>query len=73
MDKLPRLVLRSDETVAVSHAQRLLAVMHYAGPQLLVDHLLRSPVSGVYGLWTYLISCLLNSFSNLEIRKSGQN
>ncbi|KAJ8631292.1 hypothetical protein MRB53_024615 [Persea americana] len=45
VEKLPRLVLGSDETIAVSHAQRLLAVVYYAGPQLVVDHLLRSPIT----------------------------
>ncbi|KAJ6846927.1 uncharacterized protein M6B38_283970 [Iris pallida] len=43
IEKLPRMVLGSEEAVAVSHARRLLALMYYAGPELVVYHLLSSP------------------------------
>ncbi|XP_019055258.1 PREDICTED: uncharacterized protein LOC104608996 isoform X2 [Nelumbo nucifera] len=45
LDKLPKVVLGSDETIAVSHAQRLLALIYYAGPQIVMDHFLCSPVA----------------------------
>ncbi|KAF5184034.1 Arm repeat superfamily protein [Thalictrum thalictroides] len=45
VEKLPKLVLGSDETNAVAYAQRLLSVMYYCGPQLVVDNLLRSPIT----------------------------
>ncbi|PIA42784.1 hypothetical protein AQUCO_02000317v1 [Aquilegia coerulea] len=45
IEKLPKLVLGSDETNAVAYAQRLLSVMYYCGPQLVVDNLLRSPIT----------------------------
>ncbi|CAN6455240.1 unnamed protein product [Victoria cruziana] len=43
--QLPKVILGSEDTVAVSHAQKLLAAIYYAGPQRVVDHILCSPVS----------------------------
>ncbi|KAK9081536.1 hypothetical protein Syun_030860 [Stephania yunnanensis] len=57
VEKLPKVVLGSEETLAVSHAQKLLAVMYYAGPQLVVDHLLRSPITAAHFL-DALMQCL---------------
>ncbi|KAJ4963121.1 hypothetical protein NE237_023060 [Protea cynaroides] len=45
VEKLPKAVLGSEETVAVSHAQRLLAVVYYAGPHIVVHQLLSSPIA----------------------------
>ncbi|URD83200.1 TELO2 interacting protein 1, partial [Musa troglodytarum] len=41
---LPRVVLGSDETIAFSHAQKLLSLVYYAGPDLFVNYL-QSPVN----------------------------
>ncbi|KAF9617967.1 hypothetical protein IFM89_039260 [Coptis chinensis] len=45
IEKLPRVVLGSDATNAVAYAQQLLSFMYYSGPQLVVDNLLRSPLT----------------------------
>ncbi|XP_020262494.1 uncharacterized protein LOC109838460 [Asparagus officinalis] len=44
IERLPKVVLGSEETAAISHARRVLAFMYYAGPQLVVDHLFCSPI-----------------------------
>ncbi|KAF3783567.1 hypothetical protein EJ110_NYTH31694 [Nymphaea thermarum] len=41
--QLPKVVLGSEDTVALAHAQKLLAAVYYAGPQRVVDHILGSP------------------------------
>lgn len=38
------MVLGSEESLALSHAQQLLVIMYYSGPQFVVDHILQSPV-----------------------------
>ncbi|XP_064979362.1 uncharacterized protein LOC135620357 isoform X3 [Musa acuminata AAA Group] len=43
---LPCVVLGSDETIALSHAQKLLSLVYYAGPDLLVNYL-QSPMRAV--------------------------
>jgi len=44
IEKLPKVVLGREESLALSHAQQLLVVIYYSGPQLVVDHLLHSAV-----------------------------
>ncbi|XP_031381472.1 uncharacterized protein LOC116196072 isoform X2 [Punica granatum] len=45
IEKLPKVVLGSEESLALSHAQQLLVVLYYSGPLLVVDQLLHSPVT----------------------------
>ncbi|XP_026447090.1 uncharacterized protein LOC113347626 isoform X2 [Papaver somniferum] len=61
IEKLPKVVLGSEEPIALSNAERLLAVMYYAGPQLLVDHFLRSPVTAAHFLDVLTICLSQNS------------
>lgn len=44
IETLPKVVLGSEESLALAHAQQLLVILYYAGPQLVVDQLLHSPV-----------------------------
>ena len=39
LEKLPKMVLGNEESLAVLHAQQLLTIIFYSGPRLLVDHL----------------------------------
>ncbi|KAL2897187.1 TELO2-interacting protein 1-like protein [Bienertia sinuspersici] len=57
LEKLPKLVLGCEESLALASAQQLLAVIYYSGPQLVADHLLRSP-SGI---------CLAGSLGKLVL------
>ncbi|XP_020093536.1 uncharacterized protein LOC109713762 isoform X2 [Ananas comosus] len=58
IEKLPRVVLGSEETVALSHARRLLVLIYYAGPELVINHFLRSPVNAAC-----IVECLALSLS----------
>ncbi|XP_074303602.1 uncharacterized protein LOC141638053 [Silene latifolia] len=44
LERLPKVVLGSEESVALASAQQMLAVIYYSGPQLIMDHLLCFPV-----------------------------
>ncbi|XP_021765318.1 uncharacterized protein LOC110729837 isoform X2 [Chenopodium quinoa] len=44
LEKLPKLILGCEESLALASAQQMLAMIYYSGPQLVVDHLLRSPI-----------------------------
>ncbi|XP_077233092.1 ARM repeat superfamily protein isoform X1 [Tasmannia lanceolata] len=69
IEKLPRVVLGSEEALAVSHAQRLLAVMYYAGPQLVVDHLLCSPITASRFFDVLMLSMSHNSVFSGSVDK----
>ncbi|KAG1362012.1 putative TELO2-interacting protein [Cocos nucifera] len=59
IERLPRVILGSEETVALSYAQRLLALMYYAGPKLVTNHLLCSPIKAAR-----FLDCLSLSLSH---------
>ncbi|KAL6998914.1 hypothetical protein U1Q18_000081 [Sarracenia purpurea var. burkii] len=44
IEKLPKVVLGSEELLALSEVRKLLVVIYFSGPQLVADHLLQSPV-----------------------------
>ncbi|KAM3355689.1 TELO2-interacting protein 1 isoform X1 [Capsicum galapagoense] len=44
VEKLPKVVLGTDELYAIAHSQKLLALIYISGPQLVADYLLQSPV-----------------------------
>ncbi|XP_050216425.1 uncharacterized protein LOC126667488 [Mercurialis annua] len=44
IEKLPKVILSNEESLALSHAQQLLVVVYFSGPQFLLDQLL-SPVT----------------------------
>ncbi|CAL0302378.1 unnamed protein product [Lupinus luteus] len=43
LEKLPKVVLGNEESLAVLHSRQLLTIIFYSGPRLLLDHL-QSPV-----------------------------
>lgn len=60
LEKLPKVVLGSENSSALSHAQQLLVVIYYSGPQLVVDHL-RSPIAAARFLDIFALCLSQNS------------
>ncbi|OMP09768.1 hypothetical protein COLO4_05147 [Corchorus olitorius] len=60
IEKLPKSILRSDESLALSHAQQLLTVIYYTGPQFLLGHL-QSPVTAARFLDVFALCLSQNS------------
>lgn len=60
---LPKVVLGSDESLALSQAQKLLVIIYYSGPQFMLDQL-QSPVcdcfSDVFSNQGHIICYILN-------------
>lgn len=61
IEKLPQVVLGSDELLALSHAQQLLVLIYYSGPQFVLDHLLGSPVAAARFFDTFAVCLGQNS------------
>ncbi|XP_022952363.1 uncharacterized protein LOC111455069 isoform X1 [Cucurbita moschata] len=61
VERLPNVVLGSDEKFALSHARQLLVVVYYSGPQLIIDHLIHSPVTAARFLDVFAVCLNQNS------------
>ncbi|PQM36091.1 hypothetical protein Pyn_20950 [Prunus yedoensis var. nudiflora] len=66
IDKLPKVVLGSEESLALSHGQQLLVIMYYSGPQFVVDHILQSPNSVFAGCLDKLLKSRSSSVGYLD-------
>ncbi|GMI88663.1 hypothetical protein like AT1G79190 [Hibiscus trionum] len=60
IEKLPKIVLGSDESLALSYAQQLLTVIYYSGPQFLLHHL-QSPITAARFLDVFALCLSQNS------------
>uniref|UniRef100_A0A9I9D3H6 ARM repeat superfamily protein n=1 Tax=Cucumis melo TaxID=3656 RepID=A0A9I9D3H6_CUCME len=69
VEKLPNVVLGTDEKFALSHARQLLVVAYYSGPQLIIDHLIHSPVTAVRFLDVFAVCLNQNSVYACSIGK----
>ncbi|CAI9756733.1 unnamed protein product [Fraxinus pennsylvanica] len=61
VEKLPQVVLGSEESLALSHVRKLLAVTYFSGPQLVADYLLHSPVTAAQFLDVFSLCLSQNS------------
>ncbi|XP_024019137.1 uncharacterized protein LOC21399286 isoform X2 [Morus notabilis] len=61
IDRLPKVVLGSEESLAISQAQQLLVIIYYSGPHFLVDRLLQSPVTAARFLEVFSLCFSQNS------------
>ncbi|XVE98976.1 hypothetical protein REPUB_Repub03eG0156200 [Reevesia pubescens] len=68
IEKLPKAVLGSDESLALSHAQQFLTVIYYSGPQFLLDHL-QSPVTAARFLDVFALCLSQNSAFSGSLNK----
>ncbi|WCJ23816.1 ARM repeat superfamily protein [Euphorbia peplus] len=60
IEKLPKVMLCNEESLALSHAQQLLVVVYYSGPQFVLDQLL-SPASAARFLDVFAVCLSQNS------------
>ncbi|KAF5948988.1 hypothetical protein HYC85_014945 [Camellia sinensis] len=61
IEKLPKVVLGSEESLALSEVQKLLVVIYFSGPQLVADHLLQSPVCAASFVMSHLLALFCSS------------
>ncbi|KAG8365251.1 hypothetical protein BUALT_Bualt18G0084800 [Buddleja alternifolia] len=61
IEKLPRVILGNEESLALSHARKLLAVTYFGGPRLVADYLLQSPVAAARFLDIFTLCLSQNS------------
>ncbi|KAE8699110.1 E3 ubiquitin-protein ligase RGLG2-like [Hibiscus syriacus] len=60
IETLPKIVLGSDELLALSHVRQLLTVIYYSGPQFLLHHL-QSPITAARFLDVFALCLSQNS------------
>ncbi|CAA7394168.1 unnamed protein product [Spirodela intermedia] len=68
IETFPRVVLGGEETIAVSHAQKLFALMYYVGPGFVADHLLQPPIKAIR-----FMEFLMSSFSQSSLYSGPLN
>ncbi|KAK6133097.1 hypothetical protein DH2020_033136 [Rehmannia glutinosa] len=61
VEKLPQVILGNEESLALSHARKLLAVTYFGGPRLVADYLLLSPVTAARFLDVFALCLSQNS------------
>ncbi|XP_042012560.1 TELO2-interacting protein 1 homolog isoform X1 [Salvia splendens] len=61
IEKLPQVVLGNEESLALSHARKLLAITYFGGPKLVTDYLLLSPVTAACFLDVFALCLSQNS------------
>ncbi|KAI3466318.1 hypothetical protein Pfo_022981 [Paulownia fortunei] len=61
VEKLPQVILANEESLALSHARKLLAVTYFGGPRLVADYLLLSPVTAARFLDVFALCLSQNS------------
>nr|GLL38243.1 uncharacterized protein LOC109178092 isoform X2 [Ipomoea trifida] len=61
IEKLPKVILENEESLAVSHARKLFVVIYFSGPQLVTDYLLQSPVTAAKFLDVFALCMSQNS------------
>ncbi|XP_031256286.1 uncharacterized protein LOC116114265 [Pistacia vera] len=75
IEKLPKVVLGNEDSLALSHAQQLLVVIYYSGPQFMLDQL-QSPVTAarfldVFALCLNQNSAFAGSLNKLMLARSS--
>ncbi|KAL0407126.1 UNVERIFIED_CONTAM: hypothetical protein Slati_4026500 [Sesamum latifolium] len=61
VEKLPQVILGNEESLALSHARKLLAVTYFGGRRLIADYLLQSPVAAARFLDVFALCLSQNS------------
>ncbi|XP_011086354.1 TELO2-interacting protein 1 homolog isoform X2 [Sesamum indicum] len=69
VEKLPQVILGNEESLALSHAQKLLVVTYFGGPRLVADYLLQSTVAAARFLDVFALCLSQNSVFAGSLKK----